>query len=55
MKGQKAITNTDLEKAIRKFIKSGGIIRTLPPQKAVSPSTVGGKWCTSELGSQMIG
>ena len=55
MKGKKGITNSDLEKAIRKFIKSGGIIRTLPPEKAVSPSTVGGKWNTSELGSQMLG
>ena len=52
---KKEITKTDLEKAIGKFVKSGGIIRTLPPEKAVSPSTVGGKWNISELGSQMIG
>ncbi|MCH7478253.1 MAG: hypothetical protein IIA14_09140 [SAR324 cluster bacterium] len=54
MKGKKDITTSDLEKAIRKFIKRGGIIRTLPPQKSAS-HTVGGRWCTSELGSQLIG
>lgn len=37
------ITHEELQIAIRKFQKSGGIIQKLPDQKACAPHAVGGK------------
>lgn len=40
----KAITQEELEIAIRKFEKHGGIIRKLPDQKSVVQQAVSMKW-----------
>jgi hypothetical protein len=44
----KAITQEELEIAIRKFEKQGGIIRKLPDQKSVGQQAVSMKWGHSE-------
>ena len=42
------ITHDDLQRAIRKFVKNGGMIHKLPPQVAPSRLPVGGQWAAFE-------
>ena len=44
----KGISEEELNRAVNKFIKEGGIIKKLPDQKAVAQNRVGGKWATTE-------
>ena len=49
-KGRKtAVNHEDLQRAIAKYLKSGGRIEKLPEQKSVSNSLVGRRWNNSEV------
>ena len=49
----KGISQDELQRAVNKFIKEGGIIKKLPDQKAVVQNRVGGKWATTEWSSDI--
>jgi len=53
MSKRKAVTQEELNQAVRKFLKSGGTIQKLPDQKSVSQHLVGAKWGTTELGGSL--
>ena len=44
------ITAEELNRAVNKFIRDGGIIEKLPDQKSVGHKKVGGKWANTEMG-----
>jgi len=48
---ESSVTEEELKMAIRKFVKSGGIIRKLPAQKTGTSRMVGKKWGHTEMGS----
>ena len=48
-KKQKNISEEELNRAVRKFIDSGGIIKKLPDQKSAQLNRVGGRWCSTEV------
>ena len=48
-KGKPAISEHDLQKAIKKYLRGGGRIQKLPDQKTVSPSLVGSRWSNTEV------
>ena len=48
------ITEEELKMAIRKFVKSGGIIRKLPAQKSGKSRMVGKKWGYTEMGNDQL-
>jgi hypothetical protein len=43
-----------LSQAIKKFLKSGGMIHKLPDQKTATPRVVGMKWNSSEVGGEVV-
>ena len=47
------ISVEELQSAIQKFLKEGGIIQKLPEQKSRSLRMVGGKWNNSEIGGEL--
>ncbi len=49
---KKNISQEELQKAVSKFIKNGGIIQKLPDQKHVLQKLVGGKWRNTEMGGE---
>lgn len=48
------ISAEELNRAVRKFVRDGGIIQKLPDQKSAGPKQVGGKWANTELGGEII-
>ncbi len=48
------ITAEELNRAVSKFIKDGGIIQKLPDQKCAGHKQVGGKWGNTEMGGEII-
>ena len=50
MKDSKVISHKELQAAIRKFQKDGGIIKKLPDQKTYSNQGVGMRWANVEAG-----
>jgi hypothetical protein len=51
---EKKITDEELQAAIQKFVKAGGIIRKLPDQRTSSSQMVGMKWNNAEIGGDLI-
>ena len=47
--GKKGITKDDLDNAIQKFLKNGGIIQKLPAQKNSGISRIGEKYNNSQV------
>ena len=47
------ISSEDLNRAVRKFVRDGGIIQKLPDQKSAGSKQVGGKWANTELGGEI--
>lgn len=52
MKNQKNVSSEELNAAIQKFLKSGGIISKLPEQKAYGARHVGMKYNNTEMGGE---
>lgn len=50
--GKAEITAEELNRAVGKFIKDGGIIEKLPDQKSAGHKKVGGKWANTEMGGE---
>ena len=48
------ISSEELNRAVRKFVRDGGIIEKLPDQKSVGSKQVGGKWANTELGGEIF-
>lgn len=49
MKNKKVITEEDVQKALNKFVKDGGLIRQLPDQVAPRNLLVGARWGVYEV------
>ena len=43
MKSKKTVTEEDVRRALRKFLKEGGTIRQLPPTRTVDLTVVGSR------------
>lgn len=52
--GKAEITAEELNRAVGKFIKDGGIIEKLPDQKSAGHKKVGGKWANTEMGGEIF-
>ena len=50
----KGVSQEELQRAVNKFVKQGGIITKLPDQKSVAQNKVGGKYATTEWGGSII-
>ncbi len=46
------VTEEELQNAINKFLKSGGVIQKLPDEKSVSGQKVGAKWGHADFGNE---
>ncbi len=44
MKGNKSITEEEVQKALQKFVRGGGLIKNLPDEVAPRNLLVGAKW-----------
>ncbi len=53
MKQKKKISQQELNLAVKKFVKEGGIIKKLPPQRSALQNLVGGKWGNTEIGGKL--
>lgn len=49
MKNKKVITEEDVQKALNKFVKDGGLIRQLPDQVTPRNLLVGARWGVYEV------
>jgi len=48
-KEKQTISHQELQRAIQRFLKEGGMIQKLPDQKSVAHSHVGHRWGNSEM------
>ena len=54
MKGKTPVTQAELQRAIMKYLKSGGRIQKLPDQKFVPPTVIGRRWSSTEMETGQI-
>ncbi len=49
MKNRKSISEEEIQKALRKFLREGGLIKHLPDEVVPANTMVGSKWGMYEL------
>ena len=54
MKKKNAITEEDIQKALGKFVKDGGLIKQLPDQVTPVNRLVGARWGAYEIVSDTV-